>query len=45
MLNTWAVGLVGLLTGNLAWALGLGLVVEDERKRVSRFFPHRLEMM
>jgi MFS superfamily sulfate permease-like transporter len=25
----WAVGLVGLLTGNLAWALGLGLLVEE----------------
>jgi SulP family sulfate permease len=25
----WAVGLVGLLTGNLAWALGLGLIVEE----------------
>jgi hypothetical protein len=27
----WAGGLVGLVTGNLAWALGLGLLVEEGR--------------
>lgn len=32
----WALGLIGLLTGNLAWALGFGLLVEEGGRRAKR---------